>query len=73
MRGAKAAESVMDNAVVLSYAREVFGDVSKTFSWLNTPNSQLDGMRPKDILEIGSAEDRQKVYDELWRIDQGVF
>jgi uncharacterized protein (DUF2384 family) len=73
MRGAKAAESVMDNAVVLSYAREVFGDVSKTFSWLNTANLQLDGMRPKDILEIGSAEDRQKVYDELWRIDQGVF
>lgn len=58
---------------VLDYAREVFGDARKSFSWLTTPNQILDGMRPRDIIECGNYDDITRVFNELQRIDQGLF
>jgi uncharacterized protein (DUF2384 family) len=60
-------ESVYDDA------REVFGDPSKTFSWLNTPNPFFKGLCPKDFVECGNAQDLELVIEELARIDQGLF
>jgi uncharacterized protein (DUF2384 family) len=58
---------------VLKYAREVFGNPRKEFSWLNTPNHLFNGMRPKDLLELGESEDICSVLNELQRIDHGLF
>jgi len=58
---------------VLNYAREVFGDPRKTFSWLNTPNQVFHGMRPKDLLDLGESHDIDNVFNELQRIDHGLF
>ena len=58
---------------VYNYAREVFGDPGKAYSWMNTPNQFLRDMRPKDFIEYGTSEDIQLVLTELSRIDQGVF
>jgi uncharacterized protein (DUF2384 family) len=58
---------------VLNYAREVFGDPRKAFSWLTSPNQVFQGMRPKDVIELGKAEDIYNVFNELERIDHGLF
>ena len=58
---------------VISYAREVFGDPGRAYSWMNTPNPMLKDMRPRDYIEYGNAEDLDLVLDELGRIDQGAF
>lgn len=58
---------------VIQRAREVLGEPRKVYSWMNTPNSFLDGMRPRDFIEFGSPDDLQKIMDELDRIDQGIF
>jgi uncharacterized protein (DUF2384 family) len=58
---------------VYSFAREIFGNPRKVYSWMDTPNILLGNMRPKDFLEHANTEDLQLVYDELSRIDQGVF
>jgi uncharacterized protein (DUF2384 family) len=58
---------------VYSQAREVFGDASKAYSWMNTPNHAFKGMCPKDFIEYGNADDIRLAIEELARIDQGVF
>jgi len=58
---------------VYDAAREIFGDPSKTFSWLNTPNPFFKGLSPKDFVECGNAQDLELVIEELARIDQGLF
>jgi RES domain-containing protein len=54
-------------------AREVFGTVDKVYSWMNTSNPCLKGMRPVDFIDYGSEQDLKLVIDELGRIDQGIF
>jgi uncharacterized protein (DUF2384 family) len=58
---------------VNNHAREIFGEPRKAYSWMNTPNAILNGMRPKDFIEHSTPEDLQLVIDELDRIDQGLF
>ena len=58
---------------VYTFAREVFGDPRKAFSWMNTPNHTLNDMRPKDFIEYSKPEDLQIIMDELERVDQGLF
>lgn len=58
---------------VYQQAREVFGTVEKVYSWMNTPNPCLRGMRPVDFIDYGSEKDLNLVIDELGRIDQGIF
>jgi len=64
---------ILTSQAVRNYAREVFGDPGKAFSWMSTTNRALKGMRPKDLIEYANASDLQLVMDELARIDQGVF
>lgn len=59
--------------LISNYAREIFGNPRKASSWMETPNNALRGMRPKDFIEYANAEDMQLAYEELQRIDQGVF
>ena len=56
-----------------NYARQVFGNPRKAYSWMDTPNKTFRGMRPKDFIEYANTEDLQLVYDELSRIDHGLF
>lgn len=63
----------LDRGKVISYAREVFGNPRKAHSWLTTPNPTLHDMQPKDLLEWGSPDDVAEVFNELERIDQGLF
>jgi uncharacterized protein (DUF2384 family) len=58
---------------VYNYAREIFGDASKTYSWMNTPNPAFNGLCPKDFIEYGNGDDIKLAMDELSRIDQGLF
>lgn len=64
---------VIDKGYIYSHAREIFGGPKKAYSWMNTPNAILKGMRPKDFIECGTPEDLQVIVDELNRIDQGIF
>lgn len=59
--------------VILDYAREVFSDPPKVYSWLTTPNQAFNGMRPRDLIDMGAAEDLLDLYEELGRIDNGLF
>jgi uncharacterized protein (DUF2384 family) len=63
----------LSKEAIYNYAREVFGDPRKVHSWMETPNTFLRSMRPKDFLEYASDEDMRLVFDELSRIDHGVF
>jgi uncharacterized protein (DUF2384 family) len=58
---------------VYNYAREIFGEPRKVYSWMNTPNALLKGMRPKDFIEYSNGDDLLKVMEELGRVDQGLF
>jgi uncharacterized protein (DUF2384 family) len=58
---------------VKQHAREIFGDAKKCLSWLNRPNPILHGMRPQDLIDVGSKDDLWEVWEELDRIDQGLF
>jgi hypothetical protein len=64
---------VIDKDFIYRHAREIFGGPKKTYSWMNTPNRILKGMRPKDLIECGNEQDLQLVVEELNRIDQGIF
>lgn len=63
----------LNKEVVLSRAREIFGDPCKTWSWLTTTNHNLRDMSPKDLIEYGNVDDLNMVLAELNRIDQGLF
>lgn len=64
---------VVDKKSLYRHARDTFGNPKKTHSWLETPNSALKGMKPKDFIESGIEEDWLLVEEELDRIDQGLF
>ena len=66
-------KTVQNREELRQLVREVFGDLRKAQSWLDTPNPVLSGVKPKDVLESGSADDLALIYDELRRIDHGEF
>ena len=41
--------------------------------WLRTPNDQLDGREPIDLLNSANESDRQKVRDLIEAIKHGFF
>ena len=45
---------------ILDHAGEVFGELHKVQSWMNSPNSFFQGMRPEDLITYGNPEDLQK-------------
>jgi uncharacterized protein (DUF2384 family) len=67
------ASKVPTKETVYSFARHVFGEPSKAFSWMNTPNPILQGMCPKDFIEYSNEGGLKLVMDELGRIEQGIF
>lgn len=66
-------EPELSKQTLINSAREIFGNPRKAHSWLTRPNQSLHDMRPIDLLECGSEQDLREVFDELSRIDQGLF
>lgn len=61
----------LTQAEVLAHAREIFGTEAKTQSWLTEPNQFFLGLSPLAFMTSGG--DLQEVWNELDRIDQGVY
>jgi uncharacterized protein (DUF2384 family) len=51
-------------------AKEVLGNSNSVVRWFSNPKIAFDGKTP---LELCKTNDRQKVYDLLERIENGVF
>jgi putative toxin-antitoxin system antitoxin component (TIGR02293 family) len=56
---------------LLSRAIQVFGSRLKAVEWLNSHIAALGGRVPASM--TATKSDQQKVYDELGRIEHGVF
>lgn len=56
---------------LMSYGEKVFGDKPNFQKWLNSENKALGNITPKSLLE--TEEGIQRVYDELGRIEHGIF
>ena len=61
------ANAIWDRAI------EIFGDESKTRSWMTTPRDLFGGHTPEDLIESGDPADQRRVLEILIRIDYGVF
>ena len=57
--------------ILFNNGSDVFGDLDKFMSWINTVNMSMGGIRPIDVLDnsIGIA----MVKDELTRIEHGIL
>jgi putative toxin-antitoxin system antitoxin component (TIGR02293 family) len=64
-------ERVVRLARILAYAFEVFGNPEKARRWLQKPNRALAGEIPLHMLDTDIGANA--VYEELGRIDYGVF
>jgi Protein of unknown function (DUF2384) len=59
---------------VLEELRREAGDVVlDPDRWLITPNDQLGGREPIDLINSGSVSDQQKVHDLIEGIKHGFF
>ena len=56
---------------LMSYGEKVFGDKPNFQKWLNSESKALGNITPKSLLE--TEEGIQRVYDELGRIEHGIF
>ena len=64
-------ERLIELFVLFKMGVEVFGDSTKFLSWLQTPVVSLGGIAPKAFLDTTFGI--KIVYDELGRIQHGVF
>ena len=58
----------------LNYARRsIWGSSEEAFSLAHNTNQVFRACAPKSVIELGKAEDIYNVFNELERIDHGLF
>src|SRR5690606_35263552 len=53
------------------YGSDVFTSKERFVKWLNLPNTALEGLEPRDLLEVPGGI--SKVKDVIGRIEHGVY
>ena len=64
-------EKILEVALLLKKGIEVFGDKSRFYDWLKTPNTALEAAKPKDLLDNTFGINHVK--DELTKIEHGIL
>lgn len=64
-------EKIIEIAEVTNAGVEVFGDIEKFMTWLETPNFALGNQKPKAMLS--DSYGKEMVLSELIRINHGIL
>ncbi len=56
---------------IIDFAEKVFGDKSKAFQWLRTPNHSFENQRPFDFIQTETG--RRLIETILGRIQHGIY
>ncbi len=64
-------EKILEIALLLKKGIEVFGDKSRFYDWLRTPNTALEAITPKEFLDNSFGINQVK--DELTKIEHGIL
>ena len=65
------ADRVLRIKHIMEFADRVFGDPERAHRWLRKPSRALDRSVPLDLIE--TEQGGRVVYDELGRIQHGIF
>lgn len=64
-------EKILEIAILYKKGNEIFGEKEKFYSWLDSRNVSLGGIKPREILD--STFGLELIKDELTRIEHGVL
>lgn len=64
-------EKILEIAILYKKGNEIFGEREKFYSWLDSQNVSLGGIKPREILD--STFGLELIKDELTRIEHGVL
>ncbi|HET6992214.1 MAG TPA: antitoxin Xre/MbcA/ParS toxin-binding domain-containing protein [Bacteroidia bacterium] len=64
-------EKILQITLLYNYGIDVFGSTDKFYSWLESKNVALGGVKPKELMDNSFGVELLK--DELTRIEHGVL